>query len=324
VAAKDHRLDSLKALLQQSEGPLDEVIKMIDEMVETLKKEEGADLEKKETCESQREEDTASARKLSLNIDDLTDVMTRNEAKIKELKAIIEEKEAEIKKMEEELAEATANREKEKLAYEAAKADDEAAAELIKKAMETLKGFYEENGLTLVQRADQPPTVEAGKAPPPPPPTWEEPYGGAKGESTGIQAILQMILEDVEADIKKAEAAEKEAIEEYEKFKKDTEEAIEAANKAIEDMKGEIATCEENIENAKTERTDKMGELKSVMEEIKTAEPGCEFMTINFLVRSKNRQLEIDGLLKAKAILEGGTYDEGPDPNREIKSGDAM
>merc|ERR1719214_208304 len=125
--------------------------------------------------------------------------------------------------------------------------------------MEVLKGFYEDNGLALVQRAAQPPTVEAGKAPPPPPPTWEAPYGGAKGESTGIQAILQMILEDVEADIKKANAAEKEAIEEYEKFKADTEQSIADNQKSIEDMKGEIATCEENIENAKTERADKMG-----------------------------------------------------------------
>jgi len=325
VSAQDRRLDSLKALLETNEGPLDEVIKMIDEMVATLKEEEAADLEKKENCEKAREEDTAQARKLSLNIDDLTDVMTRNEAKIKELKAIIEEKEAEIKKMEEQLKEATRTREDEKAAFEAAKADDEAATKLIEQAMEVLKGFYEENGLTLVQRAAQPPTnIEAGKAPPPPPPTWEAPYGGAKGESTGIQAILGMILEDVQADIKKAEDAEAEAVKEYEKFKKDTEESIEKNNQEIKDMEGTIAECEENIENAKTERLSDKGELDSVLEEIKVAEPGCDFMTINFEVRIKNRQMEIDGLLKAKSILEGGSYDEGPDPNREIKPGDAM
>merc|ERR1719159_725408 len=226
--------------------------------------------------------------------------------------------------MKKELEEATANREKEKLAYDAAKADDEAAATLIKQAKEVLKGFYEDNGLALLQRASQPPAVEAGKAPPPPPPTWEAPYGGAKGESTGIQAILQMILEDVEADIKKADEAEKTAIEEYETFKKETEESIAANQKAIEDMKGEIADCEKAIEEAKESRTSALGELKSVMEKIKVDEPGCEFMTINFPVRAMNRQMEIDGLLKAKAILQGGTFDEGPDPNREIKSGDAM
>merc|ERR1719313_1347387 len=324
LKAKDRRLDAVKSLLQSSEGPLDEVIKMIDEMVATLKEEEAADLEKKETCEKEREDNTAQARKLSLAIDDFTDVITRNEAKIKELKAIIEEKEAEIKEMEKQLEEATRARADEKAAFEAAKTDDEAAVKLIKQAKEVLEGFYTDNGLTLVQRSVQPPTVEAGKAPPPPPPTWEAPYGGSKGESTGIQAILGMILEDVEADIKKADDAEKKAIEEYEKFKKDTEESIIANQKAIEDMKGEIADCEKAIEEAKEGRLSAKGELDSVMEKIKVDEPGCEFMTINFSVRAKNRQMEIDGLLKAKAILQGGTFDEGPDPNREIKPGDAM
>merc|ERR1719214_164342 len=102
--------------------------------------------------------------------------------------------------------------------------------------MDVLKGFYEDNGLVLAQRGAQPPEVKAGEAPPPPPQTWDAPYGGAKGESTGIQAILGMILEDVEKDIKKADEEEA-AIEEFEKFKEDTEKSIEAAEKAIDDMK---------------------------------------------------------------------------------------
>merc|ERR1719420_391518 len=321
---KDPRLASLgkTVLAQAAEGPLDEVIKMIDEMVETLKKEEESDLEKKEQCESLREEKTASARELSINIDDFTDVMTQNKARIAELQGLIEVKKEENIQMEKDLEEAKRTREDEKAAYEAAKADDEAAAELIMKAKETLANFYKDNGLALAQLA-QPPTVEAGKAPPPPPKTWDEPYGGAKGESTGIQAILGMIHEDVLADIEKATKAEEKAIAEYEAFVKDTKESIAANNKAIEDMEGEIADCEEKITTATEERASAKGELDSVMEEIKAAEPGCDFATINFEVRKKNRQMEIDGLLKAKPILQGGSFD-APDPNREIKPGDSL
>jgi len=309
-SVKDPRLAQLTMLLQAAEGPLDEVISMIDEMVQTLKDEEADDLEKKETCEKEREEQTASARKLSLKIDDFTDVMTRNRAKIEELKALIEEKEAAIKKMQEDLEEAKRNREKEKAEYEAAKADDEAAAKLIENAKNVLKDFYDNIETTLLQRAAQPPTnIEAGKAPPPPPATFDEPYGGAKGEATGIQAILGMILEDVKADIKKADEAEKQAIEEYESFKKDTEESIEANKKAIEDMEGQIADCEKKIAETIEERNTAKKELDSVLEEIKVREPGCDFMTINFDVRAKNRQMEIDGLLKAKAILQGGKFE---------------
>jgi chromosome segregation ATPase len=311
-------------LLQAGGGPLDEVIKAIDEMVATLQEEESADLEKKETCEKNREDDTASARKHSLAVDDMTDTITRKTARIAELKSLIEAKEAENVQLAKDLEEATRNREDEKAAFEASKADDEAAAKLIQQAMDVLANFYKDNGMALVQKAAQAPTVEAGKAPPPPPKTWDAPYGGAKGESNGIQAILGIILEDVKADIEKSVKAEEEAIAEYEKMKKDTEAAIAANTKAIEDMKGEIATCEEDITTAKEERISAKGSLDSVLEEIKVAEPECDFMTINFGVRNKNRQMEIDGLLKAKAILQGGSFDAGPDPNREIKPGDAM
>merc|ERR1719316_848105 len=122
-------------------------------------------LRKKEECESLREEKTASARELSINIDDFTDVMTQNKARIAELEGLIEVKKEENIQMEKDLEEAKRTREDEKAAYEAAKADDEAAAELIMKAKETLEGFYKDNGLTLFQKGSQPPTgIEAGKA----------------------------------------------------------------------------------------------------------------------------------------------------------------
>jgi len=41
-------------------------------------------------------------------------------------------------------------------------------------------------------------------------------------------------------------------------------------------------------------------------------------------MRTSNRQIEVDGLNKAMAILQGGTFDAAPDPNREIKPGDAF
>merc|ERR1719453_1033169 len=91
ASAKDPRMNSLAlSVLLQAKGPIDDVIKAIDEMVEKLKEEEEADLETKETCETEREEDTKSARDLSVEIDDFTDVITRNTARIAELKEEIE------------------------------------------------------------------------------------------------------------------------------------------------------------------------------------------------------------------------------------------
>merc|ERR1719359_2831559 len=116
-------------------------------MVETLRAEEAEDLKNKEECEKERMEKTKEARKMSLEIDDATEEIARQRGLIEELKAQIEEKEAEIKKLKKDLEKATKQREDEKMAYEAASADDHAAVELIKQAMDTLKGFYEDNGL---------------------------------------------------------------------------------------------------------------------------------------------------------------------------------
>merc|ERR1719271_552739 len=191
-------------------------------MIQTLKDEEKEDLKSKEECETNRMDQTKEARKASIEIDDASDAISREEAKIAEWKDQIKLKEEEIKKLEEDLKAATDARAEEKAEFEKNKADDEAAADLIEKAMGVLKTFYEENfSMLQAHGGAKGIVVEAGKAPPPPPPTWSEPYGGAQGESKGIQAILQMILDDVKVDIAKAEEAEKAAVEAFEKFKTD-------------------------------------------------------------------------------------------------------
>merc|ERR1712217_416294 len=81
---------------------------------------------------------------------------------------------------------------------------------------------------------------------------------------------------------------------------------------------------EGKIQTTKGERRDKKGSLDSVIESIKSAEPGCNFFTLNFSLRSSNRQIEMDGLEKAKAILSGASFADPADPNRELKPGDAL
>lgn len=45
---------------------------------------------------------------------------------------------------------------------------------------------------------------------------------------------------------------------------------------------------------------------------IEDAQPGCDFVTVNFETRLKARQVEKDGLVEAKAILSGAKFDESP------------
>jgi len=51
---------------------------------------------------------------------------------------------------------------------------------------------------------------------------------------------------------------------------------------------------------------------------MKDAEPSCDDFTINFPWHSEDRRIEIDGLIKAKAILQGAKFDEGPYPSGKL------
>jgi hypothetical protein len=319
--AKDGRLAILATRLAAGAAShFTEVIDVIDKMIATLKEEEGTDLERKETCEKNRAEDTRAAILKARSMDESTELIYKLMAEIEELKAQIKEKEEEKKKVEEELAEATRIREDEHAAWVATDKDDTDAATTVMAAKDVLTQFYAENNLMFVQKKQ--PVIEAGKAPPPPPSTWDAPYGGKTEQGSGIIAILAMLHEDILQDQTKAKAAEDKAQAEFETFKKECEAQIEALSEAITTLEGTVASKEEEIEQETELRLSAKKELFAVMTTIKDAEPGCDYFCINYPLRLKNRQIEIDGLRKAKAILEGAAF-TAEDPNRELKPGDA-
>jgi len=155
----------------------------------------------------------------------------------------------------------------------------------------------------------QPFDVQAGEAPLPPPATWAEPtYKGSSGEQKGIQAILTLLKEDMEADIVAADGAEGDAVTAYDKQKGDTEVAMQAAQDAITGYETEKATEDQTVVTKGEDRGAKKGELDGTMAEIKAAEPGCDFFLVNYGVRRTSRQIESDGLEKAKDFLQGANF----------------
>jgi hypothetical protein len=325
----DSRLARLAKALQEPDfGSLaprfDPIIKMIDDLVVILQEEEASDLEKKESCEKNRAENTREAIKLSRQIDDESDTMTRLMSEIAKLDEQIKENEEAIVVIDKQLAEAKAQREVEEAAWTAANDDDIQAATTVQAAADVLKKFYKEAGLMdLVQKSAEPIVVEAGKAPPPPPTTWEDPYGGKTPENTGIIAILSMIKEDIDRDAAKAEAANEESKASYLKLKGDLEAEKTTREKDISDMTKTKAGKLGEHGTADSTRTSMKGQLDAMLSTIAEMEPGCNYYTVLFPVRVKNRQIEIDGLMKAKAILQGADFSK-PDPNRELKPGDAF
>lgn len=321
----DARVTSIVAVA--SAGHFDDVLAAIDTMLAVLRSEETSDLQKTEGCEQDRTTDTRTAIKTSRSMDEKTDGITHLESQVAELIAEIEDKENQVVTLQEELNETERQRQEENAEYLVAKKDDQDAASLVKQAKEVISSFYSDNGLMLVQGsqgAKQPFNSQAGEAPPPPPKTWEAPYGGKTEETAGIVAIMEMIHDDILQDIAKADKDEQASVTLFTATKTDLETDMNNLNTAIGELSSSKSTALGDISDLKTNRGDEASSLAAVMGKIRDAEPGCDFLTINIQVRSQNRQIEMDGLNKAKAILSGGRFDGLPDPDREMKPGDAF
>lgn len=306
----DARLLKL-AKLASANPAFAKVLTMIDEMISTLQGEEEKDLAIKEECEEGRMHNTREAILTSRHIDEQTDLITKLTEEIEQISKEVEEMKEKIKQTALELKEATELREKEHKEFVQSDSEDKQAAELVESAKGVLEQFYQENDLVFMQAAaHQPAVVEAGKAPPPPPATFEGGYGGKTGEAQGIVAIMDMIHEDILADKAKAETEEHEAQDAYDKMKEDSEELIKTLTQEIEEQEGVRGKKEtEKVETKKERGTDK-GELNSVLKTINEINPNCEYYTVNYKMRAANRQVEIDGLVKAKAILQGAKFEE--------------
>jgi len=303
---KDSRLNMLASLMQLTKpGQFDKVIAKIEKMITVIEKEATADEEKKTECETDRKTNTAEAKSTSNALDDLTDKMDALEKEIKDLNEEIKEKEEEIDTLQKELKEAKKIREEEKEAWEANDAADKMASELVESSKEVLTNFYKENNLNLVQRNKRMDPVKAGEAPPPPPKTWEGDYKGATEESNGIVGILEKIKEEIDTDRADAKTAEDDAQKDFDTLESDTETSIGDLNSAIEDLTTSVSDKEDTIASDKEEAGTKKDELKTTLGILKEDQPGCDYITVNFKLREKNREIETEGLTKAKEILEG-------------------
>merc|ERR1719487_1030799 len=164
--------------------------------------------------------------------------------------------------------------------------------------MDVLAKFYTDEGLALVQTSrasvtahmGQPPEMSAaGEAPPPPPATFSQPYGGAKGESNGIQSILGMIKEDMAKDIRTATEEEDKAKADFDTFNSDSTAMIESLNSEKTKLEGEIGAAEQAQSDAKATRAKKKTILDDTLGVLRSIAPNCDFMAKNFELRKATR-----------------------------------
>merc|ERR1719214_444416 len=144
-------------------------------------------------------------------------------------------------------------------------------------------------------------------APPPPPETFGA-YAKKGEESTGVIAMMDTMVADLDKEITEVEVEEKEAQKEYEQFMKDSAEKRALDAKSIESKESTKADTEAKLLKDEEEKTVTMKEAMATHEYLADVHGDCDWLLNNFETRKEARAGEVDSLTKAKAVLAGADY----------------
>lgn len=338
---KNARLELLALALEGKKVGFEKVIKMIDDMVVTLKVEQADDDAKKEYCA--KELDSADDKKKGLEraVSDLETAIEGGKDAIAKLTEEIAALTAGIKELDKNVMEATEQRKEENEDFKSLMASDTAAKELMKFAKNRLNKFYNPKlykapPKTELSREDRivenmsgtaAPTEAPGGiagtgiavlaevsahsqdqvAPPPPPETFGA-YSKKSEDSMGVMAMIDLLIADLDKEMTEAETTEKDAQADYETAMADAAEKRTADSKLLGEKQGIKAETEADVEAKTEEKAATSAELMSTMKYIASLHMECDWLIKYFDVRKEARASEIDALGKAKAVLSGADY----------------
>jgi chromosome segregation ATPase len=298
-------LDFIALALHGKKIGFGQVIKMIDDLVAELKKEQQDDDNKKEYCDEQFDLADDKKKVEEKKIADLETAITESEEGIVTTKEQIDALEDGIRALDKSVAEATEQRKEENEDYTALMAADAAAKELIGFAKNRLNKFYN-------PKLYKPPALVSinahGRDAPPPPPEAVEAYSKKSEESNGIIAMMDSLTKDLDKEMTEAEVTEKDAQGDYETFMQDSATKRAEDSKTLTDKQGALANLETSLGDQKAEKSSTEKTLSATNEYIASLHAECDWLIKYFDMRKEARTTEIDALGNAKAVLSGADY----------------
>merc|ERR1719324_1887644 len=203
----DYRLNLISLALKGKKVSFDKVLKMIDDMVSLLGKEQNDDNDKKEYCETLIDKTEDDLKELELAVSDLGKAIADHKENIATLTEEIEALSDGIKALDKQVAEATDERKTEHADNTETLANDNAAKELIGIAKNRMNKFYNPK-LYVAPPKREVESMFAQVAPPPPPETFGA-YSKKGEESTGVISMMDMMVADLDKEITEIETEEK-------------------------------------------------------------------------------------------------------------------
>mmetsp|Transcript_27905 Transcript_27905/g.48580 ORF Transcript_27905/g.48580 Transcript_27905/m.48580 type:complete len:703 (+) Transcript_27905:124-2232(+) len=327
--ANGHRpeLDFIAVALQGKKVNFDKVIKMIDDMVKLLGEEQLDDNHKKEYCESQFDLAEDKTKDLSHTISGLDSKIASLEDSITTMAGEIKALEAGIESLDKSVSEATEQRKEENEAFAELMSSDAAATELLAFAKNRLNKFYNPSvyvapptttlsmedklyvqGGGVLASLVQISAHSHGNIAPPPPPETAAVYAKKASESTGVIAMIDMLIKDLTTEMTEAKATEGNSQKAYVEAMADAKEKRAIDSKSLTDKQAAKAGAEADLNAAQTEMTETSKELMATEKYISSMHAECDWLLTHFDLRAEARTGEIESLKKAKDVLSGADY----------------
>eukprot|EP00746_Dinoflagellata_sp_MGD_P160888 gnl/MRDRNA2_/MRDRNA2_87837_c0_seq1.p1 gnl/MRDRNA2_/MRDRNA2_87837_c0~~gnl/MRDRNA2_/MRDRNA2_87837_c0_seq1.p1 ORF type:complete len:752 (-),score=257.56 gnl/MRDRNA2_/MRDRNA2_87837_c0_seq1:109-2202(-) len=327
-------VDFIELALTGKKVDFSKVIKMIDDMVALLAKEQDDDDHKKEYCTAQLDFAEDKAKELQHAIDDLDKTIADSEETIKMLTEDLELLEDGIKALDKSVLEATQQRRKENDEYKELMAGNTAAKELIEFAKNRLQKFYnpklykpppkreltEEEKIYTSMGGELEATPAPGgiagtgvgflqhKDPLEPPPETFGAYKKKGEESGGVMAMMDNLVKELDKEMTEAEVEEKDAQGDYEKMMDDAAKKRAEDSKAIVEKQSAKANAEMDHSAATDSKKETGEELMATKEYLQELHQECDWLLQNYDLRKTARAEEVDALKKAKAVLSGADF----------------
>lgn len=183
--------------------------------------------------------------------------------------------------------------------------DDADGVQILAETIAALSKFYKKNQIPLELRQKGEPeyTNDPDKAPET---IWDGAnYGGRKDETTGIIAILGMLREDLENEMKIGRQDDNENQAEYEKGRAAAQEMLDAQLARKTSKESELADLNAKKMDTEEYKGQKEGDLGAEKDLESSLMKDCSWVKTHFKTRAEKRQTEIDGLQEAKGYLAG-------------------
>merc|ERR1719382_391036 len=255
---------------------------MIDEMVDTLQKEQQSDDHKKEYCVAQFDQADDKKKGLERKVSDEASAIAAAEEGIVTLTDEIKALNAGIKDLDKQVQEATEQREAEHEEFSELMASNSAAKELLGVAKNRLHKFYNpklhkppaKTAASLVQVSLH--SHAAREAPAPPPATWDA-YSKKSQETTGVISMIDLLIKDLDKEMTEAETQEENDQKEYEEMMKDSSAKRATSSKHLTEKSSAQASMEGDLQAAKEHHASAGKELMATAKFISSLHAECDW-----------------------------------------------